>query len=933
MDGVSPAPYAGQSRPFCDRKQVTLNSGQNAAADFHLFTMVPKAGRIVGVIQNPLANTFDPNNPNYGGPQGMAWIPVSVLDFAGNVITTVYTDEWGAFNALIPSSHRANVPTPSGFSPNVVTVCSNFPATDPRHDPDFGEICLPVEAFPGKTAYLVSFVNALRGFAGSQTNLDCEFPDAVPQINSVNGPSGGPVGIAGNIITITSMGSVSVPDPDVPGGTILRDYSFGPDAGTRSVTIGGTPLTINTWTPAQITATLPAGLTTGQMIVTRDNGNSTPVGVTFHVGVVTVLNVPGTFPTIQAAIDAALTGDLIVVAPGTYIENVIMWKNVRLQGSGAGSTIINGSLLNADAWRTIIADLLGLGMWTPVPNQRLDFNLEEGAGITVLPLQADWVAPGARIDGFTIIGATGANGGGGILVNGYADFLEISNNIIRENQGNMGGGVRLGWPFLLDNPLNPTMFISASNDNINIHHNHILKNGSLNFGGGISIFNGANNYIVTENTICGNYTGTNGGGVAHYGLSNPGLIEKNNLIFNEGFGEGGAVMVMGELIPANFPLGLTPGAGNVTVNANLMQGNLAGDDGGGISLVSANGADVALNPGNQANWYLSNIVNNIIVNNVAGFQGGAMNIADTVRINLIHNTIAHNDATGTSAVLFGPGILQTTPMAGGITAKATSANLAAASGQSFSNPVLFNNILWHNNSFYFDGTLNDGLGGLRRNPTSPYWDMQVIGTPTVQNLNPMYSILSYTTDPFTGFIYSSTNLTADPFFVNPYFNTITTAPGANALANFPTIEPLTISGDYHIAYESPLPGESLSNPPLAGISQLLADYDSDVRPAASPDRGADEHVGAAPPPTYSISGKVTKADGSGVKNVEITVRDAQGVAVGIVYSDANGKYTLNGLANGTYTVTPSKLSKTFNPTSRSVTISNANVTGVKFVKN
>jgi hypothetical protein len=248
--------------------------------------------------------------------------------------------------------------------------------------------------------------------------------------------------------------------------------------------------------------------------------------------------------------------------------------------------------------------------------------------------------------------------------------------------------------------------------------------------------------------------------------------------------------------------------------------------------------------------------------------------------------------------------------------------------------VLYNNILWHNNSFYFDGTLNDGLGGLRRNPTSPYWDMQVIGTPTVQNLNPMYSILSYTTDPFTGFNYSSTNLAADPFFVNPYDNIITTAPGASALANFPTIEPLTISGDYHIAYESPSPGESLSNPPLAGISQLLADYDSDVRPAVSPDRGADELVGAAPPPlTYSISGKVTRADGSVVKNVEITVRDAQGVAVGIVYTDSNGKYAVNGLANGTYTVTPFKLSKTFNPTSRNVTISDVNATGVKFVKN
>ena len=36
--------FAGQQRPLCDRKQVILSNGQNAAADFHLFTDVPKAG-------------------------------------------------------------------------------------------------------------------------------------------------------------------------------------------------------------------------------------------------------------------------------------------------------------------------------------------------------------------------------------------------------------------------------------------------------------------------------------------------------------------------------------------------------------------------------------------------------------------------------------------------------------------------------------------------------------------------------------------------------------------------------------------------------------------------------------------------------------------------------------------------------------------------
>jgi hypothetical protein len=48
-------------------------------------------------------------------------------------------------------------------------------------------------------------------------------------------------------------------------------------------------------------------------------------------------------------------------------------------------------------------------------------------------------------------------------------------------------------------------------------------------------------------------------------------------------------------------------------------------------------------------------------------------------------------------------------------------------------------------------------------------------------------------------------------------------------------------------------------------------------------------------------------------------------------SDASNNYTITGLANGTYTVTPSKSGCSFSPTSLSVTISGANVTGNNFI--
>jgi Ca2+-binding RTX toxin-like protein len=84
------------------------------------------------------------------------------------------------------------------------------------------------------------------------------------------------------------------------------------------------------------------------LTVTTADGTDTLINieaVDFGTGPQPLLLVgPGGFPSIQAAINAANPGDTILIAPGTYNENVVVNKAVTLQGLGApGSVVVQGS--------------------------------------------------------------------------------------------------------------------------------------------------------------------------------------------------------------------------------------------------------------------------------------------------------------------------------------------------------------------------------------------------------------------------------------------------------------------------------------------------------------------------------------------------------------------------------------------------------------
>ncbi len=890
-------------RPLCDRKVVTLTDGKNAAADFFLFTDVPVSAHVTGSSLNDLANEFDPNNPSFGEKQGMAWMPVVFRDWTGRKVTKVYTDEFGRYNVLLPSTYSINVASPTGVSPNVLSACLNDqdveidPITgeatvDPNYRSNFSTTCYNLEYTPGATTYLDTPVVPIAAFAGGTGfPVDCSMPDQTPGIYSVSGPgNAGPFIPAGTLdgaparnLTITSNGIQTVPNPDWDGtnivpSTISRDYGFGVAMGT--VTMNGTSLPIVSWTDASIEVTVPSIVSTGTLTVTNANGATSQAGVTVTTdmpatSVVNVQAVTGlSGKAIQTAIDNANPGDLILVEPGVYWEILIMHKPVKIQGYGAGSTVVNGLKQPASKlidWRQKIVDLYLNDVGAPLfdligaqapqvqlrPTDPLLFQSEEGSTILVVSTDAstrpgdsnaDWGQFNPRIDGLTI---SGGEQGGGILVNGFAHNIEISNNVITSNSGSFSGGIRIG-----------NRLFSGNTDSVSIHNNMITTNGTTaggGSGGGVSIHAGTNNYAVTDNFICGNFSQGNGAGIGHEGLSDNGLIANNTIVFNHSFSQaldpdGGGILIAGIARAA----GPSDGAGSVTIDSNHIEGNQAGSGfGGGIALRSINGVDIQANPSTPGAWYTINIYDNNIVANVAGNAGGGISLADAASVNIINNTIAHNDSTATTGVNFVNATTTAMQPGAGVAAQlhSTALNIAGFS-QTYANPNLVNNIVWQNRSFSWqiDNTVTPAVFGLTPATGVLGLDLAVIGGGLIvpaAELNPVNSVLTSLSNN-SGGSYAASNVATDPLFANGFNNgnrgtaigqieqTIpNTAPALDEGGNFVDVAygPLTMLRDYHIASAN----SGAIDIGLDTSAAVGADRDGDSRPqGVAVDAGADE---------------------------------------------------------------------------------------------
>jgi hypothetical protein len=255
-----------------------------------------------------------------------------------------------------------------------------------------------------------------------------------------------------------------------------------------------------------------------------------------------VINVPGDSPTIQGAIDVAASGDTVLVAPGTYFENISFGgKAITVESAqGPEATIIDGNRAGS-----VVTFVSGEGPASVLRGFTLQrgFAGFEGGGVKIS-------SSSPTVVGNIITNNTACTGGAGITV----DFSSprIQDNVISNNSqiycsGGGGGGISVGGAGqaqIIDNVITGNSFSYGGGIELfaagtpTIRGNVIRANTASTFGGGMYIVNHSDASIV-QNLIIGNQAGQGGGiywGVPS-GYRGP-LLVNNTIADNRGQGSG-----------------------------------------------------------------------------------------------------------------------------------------------------------------------------------------------------------------------------------------------------------------------------------------------------------------------------------------------------------------------------------------------------------
>jgi parallel beta-helix repeat protein len=248
------------------------------------------------------------------------------------------------------------------------------------------------------------------------------------------------------------------------------------------------------------------------------------------------IHVPGDQPTIQAGINAATNGDTVLVAPGTYAENInFNGKAITVTSSGGAlQTIIDGS------GGPIVVTFGNGETRTSVIN---GFTVENG-GASMYPN----ASPTVYFDGIKIL---------------FGSNPTITNNIITKNYG-YGIEVNFSGALISGNTISFTATQYDPTEDFGCDYDD---------GDGIYVIGTPNDAslttVISDNTIEHNVGHCLGGGIGLYAAGAP-TITNNIIRYNTSLGFGGGIeMINGSAL---------------SLIQNLIYGNTAGAAGGGVDL-------------------------------------------------------------------------------------------------------------------------------------------------------------------------------------------------------------------------------------------------------------------------------------------------------------------------------------------------------------
>jgi len=210
---------------------------------------------------------------------------------------------------------------------------------------------------------------------------------------------------------------------------------------------------------------------------------------------------PADYPTIQAAIDAAVTGDEVLVEPGTYLENLdTHLKHINLKSTGGPDvTIVDGRSLGR-------ALIIGGGGLVEGFTFQHGYDVLTGGGIYCPPIvSGDTTAIRSNVIRNNSAAGGKVGEGGGLAVLGA--FIFVENNQITDNYaGGEGGGI-------------------VTYGGLVFVRNNVLRNNHADLGGGAASVHASK---FSGNLVDANFGLAFGGGVLAHG----GTIEHCTIVNN-----------------------------------------------------------------------------------------------------------------------------------------------------------------------------------------------------------------------------------------------------------------------------------------------------------------------------------------------------------------------------------------------------------------